>query len=95
MLNITEKALAALSETVKEKASSIRILVKGYGWGGPVFGIALDEQKDGDQVVMIEEHQFVIDSELVDLFKGFSVDYSDNWFGKGFTIRSQMGGSSC
>lgn len=44
---------------------------------------------------MIEEHQFVIDSELVDLFKGFSVDYSDNWFGKGFTIRSQMGGSSC
>jgi len=44
---------------------------------------------------MIEEQKFVIEKELIETFKGFSVDYSENWFGKGFTIRSQMGGSSC
>jgi len=31
MLNVTEKALKAISETVKEKRESVRILVKGYG----------------------------------------------------------------
>lgn len=31
MINVTEKALEAIAETVKEKAESIRILVKGYG----------------------------------------------------------------
>lgn len=44
---------------------------------------------------MIKEQKFVVEKELVDTFKGFSVDYSDSWFGKGFTIRSQNGGSSC
>jgi len=31
MINVTEKALKALSESVKDKTDSVRILVKGYG----------------------------------------------------------------
>lgn len=46
-------------------------------------------------MVVIEDQKFVVENELVEVFKGFTVDYSDNWFGKGFMIRAQMGGSSC
>ncbi len=31
MINVTEKALKAISEAVKDKTDGIRILVKGYG----------------------------------------------------------------
>lgn len=31
MINLTEKAQKAISEAIKEKGQSIRILVKGYG----------------------------------------------------------------
>lgn len=44
---------------------------------------------------MIQEQKFVVEKELVEIYKGFSVDYSDSWMGKGFTISTQMGGSSC
>lgn len=60
-----------------------------------MFGIALDEQKEGDQSITIADQKFVIESELVEIYKTFTVDYSDSWYGKGFMIRPQMGGSSC
>lgn len=44
---------------------------------------------------MVEDQKFVVEKDLLNLYKGFSVDYSDNWFGKGFYVRAQMGGSSC
>lgn len=60
-----------------------------------MFGIALDEQKENDHVEIIDNHSFVVEEDLVEIYKGFVVDYTESWFGKGFYVRAQYGGSSC
>lgn len=95
MIQISENAFEALSGIEVKPGQCMRILVKGYGWGGPVFGIALEEQREHDKVVEYENLKFVVEEELVEIFGGFFIDYANSWFRKGFLIRPQRGGSSC
>jgi len=44
---------------------------------------------------MVDGQKIVIERELVDRFRGFSVEYTENWLGKGFAVHARMGGSSC
>lgn len=51
----------------------IRINLAGMGWGGPVFNIVLDEQKDTDVVEKINDITFLVDKNLVADFEGFEI----------------------
>nr|WP_156782432.1 hypothetical protein [Geosporobacter ferrireducens] len=39
--------------------------------------------------------KFLVDKELLQQFQGFTIDYSDGWFSKGFRIIPGIGGASC
>lgn len=96
-INITAKAAAKLKEMLGKngQGKNVRIMMTGIGWGGPRFGIALDEQKNNDQNINIENLDFVIEQDLADQFNGFSVDYQDFFLNKGFQVYAEGYNSSC
>lgn len=87
-INLTERAKEELKKVIKEKETKkpLRIYLAGHGWGGPSFGIALDEQKDNDVVTEIDDITFVIEEDFADGFENFTVDYSDSFLRKGFSV---------
>lgn len=97
VVKLTDKAKEKLREllTTKENAKMLRLYVVGYGWGGPSFGMALDEPKDGDIELEVDGFNFLVEDSLSGVYDAFSVDYSDSWLRKGFVVSPDRGGSIC
>lgn len=97
-INVTEKAQEELKKILDKKGSeskSVRIYIAGVGWGGPSFGLALDEQKDGDDVTKIGDYTYLVEKDLLSTYGTFNVDYVNDWLRKGFHIVPIRGGSTC
>lgn len=92
IIDLTGAAKEELKKVIETKQSTkpLRIYIASYGWGGPTFGIALDEQKEEDLTIEVEEFKFVLDKELSDGFSKFKVDYSDDWLKRGFSVTPSM-----
>lgn len=86
--NDASEQLKELMASKKEEGKNLRIYVAAYGWGGPTFGLALDEQKEEDEVFKSGEFDFILDKELLELYEKFNVDYSDTALRRGFTVTS-------
>lgn len=88
VIDLTEKAKEELVKIRKEKETEkpLRIYVAGYGWGGPSFGIALDEQKDNDIVTEIDELTFLVEEDFGDSFGKFTIDFNDSGLRRGFLV---------
>lgn len=87
-INITEKGKEELEKTMKDKDGNkaLKIYVAGYGWGGPSFGLALDEPKEGDIKITSEGYDFLVEEGLEEIYGSFTLDYSDSWLRKGFVV---------
>ncbi|NLW40516.1 MAG: hypothetical protein GXY96_06265 [Tissierellia bacterium] len=57
--------------------------------------MALDELKEGDEKVEVGEYTFLIEDYLAENFSSFTIDYSNNWLRKGFTVIPDGRVSSC
>lgn len=96
MVKVTKRAAEKFNE-MRQKAENtesamLRINFGGYGWGGPKLQLALDEVKNDDDVVVNSEGiDIVYSSNLESYIDDSIIDYSSNWFNRGFTIN---GGSS-
>ena len=99
MLKLTESAMEELrnvKETKRADEIFVRVFVKGFGWGGPMLGITLDELKENDYSQDFEYGKLVVDEELMDMFKGFEIDFQKSWISKGCVVRpNQFAGGSC
>lgn len=73
----------------------IRIYLAG-GCGGPRLGLALDEQKAGDQVFDVEGYSFLMEDGLFEQAKPVTVLFNPDM---GFSVQSNMvfpeGGGGC
>ena len=97
VIDVTDVAKNELTKLLEEKNTdkSLRIYIASYGWGGPTFGLALDEHKDGDEIVKGTDFDFVVEEGLSDNYGKFTVDYSDNWLKRGFSIIPDRGSAGC
>jgi len=94
MANLIKVAKEAVEEFNKIKQNTkysenvmLRISFGGTGWGGPRFGLTLDELKNDDDVVEESEGiKVVYKSEFKGWLKGALIYYSNSWFSKGFAI---------
>lgn len=96
-LNVTNTAIEQIKSIMEKKDAfdkKIRLYVSGYGWGGPSYGIALDEQHNEDKTQDIDGITFLVDENLVDQVDAFNVDYTKDWTGKGFRVTTGNS-SSC
>lgn len=57
----------------------------------------MEEVKDDNQDYLEEVNgiNFIVDRDLLKQFQGFTIEYSDGWFNKGFRIIPGIGGSAC
>ena len=93
-ISITEQALKKFKSDLS-KQDTYRVIVKGYGWGGPQFGIVPGEQQTDDYVEDFEGIKISVESMLIETFGGFNIDYSSFWLTKGFYIQALIYGSRC
>ena len=69
-ITIQPEIVKGLKDELKLKAKDVvRFEVVDFGWGGPIFDIVLDEQKEDDTLVEIDGLKFVADSEIAALLK--------------------------
>ena len=88
-IRVTDTASKQLKEMIRKSDQAqkkFRILLTGIGWGGPRFGIALDEQNKNDINFSTNELQFLIDQTLADKIDAFTVDYKNFFLNKGFQV---------
>ena len=63
----TVDAIKALLEQQKDQADNVRIYIAGMGWGGPSFGLTLDElNKEDDLVDESQEVKFLMAKDIYD-----------------------------
>lgn len=97
IIDLTKTAIEELKKIIETKKTikPLRIYIASYGWGGPTFGIALDEQKDGDIETKVEDFSFIVEEGLVEGYEKFRVDYSDSWLKRGFSVTSDRVTGGC
>jgi iron-sulfur cluster assembly protein len=92
MFEVSEKALEVIKQflTGQEGGQSIRILMTEGGWRGAYLVMAIDEQKENDQVFTEKGVTFLIEKELFDRAKPISIDYVESTLGAGFKLKSEL-----
>ena len=90
----------SISENAKHQLSvgglkNYRIIVKGYGWAGPVFGLAQGEPQDGEKIFPVGDIEFSVEKEIADLVPGFQIDYYKGLFQKGYVVYADGSRGSC
>ena len=76
MLEVTEAATKQIADYFKDKeVQPVRIFLNQGGWGGPSLAMALDEQRDNDEVYDIDGFQYVVEKEFMEKAKPIKVDF--------------------
>ena len=88
VIEVTDIAKKELDEILKTKDTDkhLKIYVAGHGWGGPSFGMALEEPGEEDLKMQVDGYNFLIGDGLEDVYEKFVVDYSDSPLRKGFVV---------
>lgn len=97
VVDVTPVAAEKLKELLKTKETEkyLKLYIAAFGWGGPTFGLALEEPKDNDEIIKTDDFNFVMEKDLIEQYGKFTIDYSDNWLKRGFSVIPDRGGSSC
>lgn len=94
-IKVSEEALKELIEKYPTPDKAFRVMINGFGWGGPVFGLVLDELTDEDYLEEKKGYKFVVNEDILDNFGSFQIDFVSNFFRKGFVVSSEYGSGSC
>lgn len=98
MISLTDSAVKQLQVLVTEKeefSKGLRIFVESGGCAGMQYGMALDDVKEGDQIVERDGVRVMIDPESAGYLDGATIDYSDGLAGSGFRINNPNAVRSC
>ncbi len=87
-ISVTEKAIEEFNKRYYSFDRAFRVMINGFGWGGPVFGLVQDEQTKEDRMETIEGIKFIVHEDLVEQFSAFKIDFISNFFRKSFVVSS-------
>ena len=92
MFQVSEEASDKMKQFLEggEGPKSIRILMTEGGWRGPYLVMALDEQKEDDEVITDKGVTFIIDKELYNRVKPIHIEYTHSTLGDGYTLKSEL-----
>lgn len=85
---------AASEKLAEYQGKNIRVYIAGAGWGGPRFGLALDEPKKDDFVFERNGVNFIVDKQLENMLPQLHIDYQTSFAGEGFVVNTGTD-SSC
>lgn len=92
MFQVTEEASEKMKKFLgsQEGPQTIRILMTEGGWKGPYLVMALDAQKDDDEVFTEYGVTFLVEKKLFDRVKPIRIGYSHSTLGEGYTLDSEL-----
>lgn len=92
MFKVSEEASKKVKEFLAEQKAvqPIRILMTEGGWKGPFLVMAMDSQKEDDEVFVDQGVTYVIEKKLFDKAKPITLDYVHSGFGSGYILNSEL-----
>jgi Fe-S cluster assembly iron-binding protein IscA len=92
MFEVSEDAMEKIRQfrEGRDGLQSIRILMTEGGWKGPYLVMALDEQKENDEVFTVKDVTFLVENKLFERVKPIHIDYTHSTLGSGFTLKSEL-----
>ena len=97
--NVGDTAVEKLKEYMTQNnfESPLRVALMQGGCSGPALGLALDDQKDNDEVFLKNDLTFLIEKGLLDMCGSVQVEYIDAGPQSGFSITTAnpVGGGGC
>jgi iron-sulfur cluster assembly protein len=99
MIIVTESAVKQLQSLLAGEPDAagkgLRIFVEHGGCAGLQYGMALDAQKEGDEIIERDGVRFLVDNESATYLAGSTVDFTDGLSGAGFRIKNPNAVRSC
>lgn len=93
-IKISEDTAALLLMALKNKGkSAARVVVQGFGWGGPTLGIALDEQRENDEIAEMHGVKIVAEKDFAYFLDDAQIVHTRGIFGNRFNISTKNSGS--
>ncbi len=99
MVTLTDIAAEKVSQFLAGQQpageAGLRVAVRGGGCSGFQYSLALDEEKDGDQV--FEDHgvRLIVDEASLRYVNGSVVDYTESLMGSGFEVKNPNVVAAC
>jgi iron-sulfur cluster assembly protein len=92
MFEVSEEASEKIKQFLdgQEGLQTIRVLKTEGGWKGPYLVMALDEQKEDDEVFTEKGVTFVVEKELFERVKPIRIGYTHSAVGSGYTLQSEL-----
>lgn len=92
MFGVSEEAIQKIKQFLAEQQTSqaIRILMDEGGWKGPHLIMALDAQKEDDEVFNDSGVTFIIEKSLFERAKPIHIGYTHSILGAGYTFQSEF-----
>ena len=92
MFEVSEEASEKIKQFLErsEGVKPIRILMTEGGWKGPHLVMALDEQKENDEVFTDRGVTFLVEKVLFERVKPVRIGYTHSTVGSGYTLESEL-----
>jgi Fe-S cluster assembly iron-binding protein IscA len=92
VFEVTEEASEKIKQFLegREGLQAIRVLMTEGEWRGPYLVMAMDEQKENDEVFMERGVTFVIEKALYERVKPIRIGYTHSTLGSGYTLESDL-----
>jgi iron-sulfur cluster assembly protein len=99
VVSLTPVASSRLKELLEKEGNpqlALRIFVSGGGCSGMQYGMAFDDNRRQDDLVIDAEGvQVLVDDFSVQYIQGSEIDYVDSLMGAGFTVHNPNAVHSC
>jgi iron-sulfur cluster assembly protein len=88
------RAFLASQEEV-DPGAGLRVGVRGGGCSGFQYSLALDEQREGDQIFEDRGIRVIVDPASLQYVDGSQVDYTESLMGAGFQVNNPNVVAAC
>ncbi len=99
VVSLTPEAQSRLKELLGKEENpqlALRVFVSGGGCSGMQYGMAFDDQRrEDDMVIQNDGVQILVDDFSVSYIRGSEIDYVDSLMGAGFTVHNPNAVHSC
>ncbi len=86
-ITITETAQKKITQLLSDNENKfLRISIQGVGWGGPRFGLTLDELNDNDQHIEVSGIKLLFNKGDAPYLDHCNIDYLEDAFRGGFSV---------
>ena len=95
LTDIAAQKIGTLLSDEEHAGAGLRVAVRGGGCSGFQYQLALDEQREGDQIFEHDGIRIIVDEMSLRYVDGSTVDYTESLMGAGFQVENPNVVAAC